>query len=695
MALAYNGHKIHADHLGRQALIYIRQSSLTQVKENVGSKARQYDLVKRAQDLGWAKEQIAVIDQDQGRSGASAEGRDGFQQLVAEVGMGQAGAVFSLEASRLARSCIDWYRLLEICALTRTLVVDADGVYDPSQYNDRLLLGFKGTMSEAELHWLHSRLMGGRMKKAESGQLWLLLPTGLVYNEAEEVILDSDEEVQQTIQLLFEVFKEVGTAMGVVRYFRDHGLRFPTRELRGPNQGELRWGRLSRSRVLSVLHNPLYAGAYAYGRTEQRVQARPGENRPVKKRVRHANPEDWKVLLVDAHPGYLSWEQYLRNKQKLADNCSDWGPGRGAVREGTALLQGIVICGVCGRKMTVRYIENGRTPVYRCRAANHQYGDPTCQTIRGNRVNAGVSELFLEVMTPAQLNVSLQALEQIEARTQQIEQQWELRIERAGYEVDLARRRYGAVDPENRLVARNLERDWNEKLEQVERLEREYATTPKPLKLVASAEERERILNLVGNLRTVWEAVTTTNAERKQLLRYLIEDVTLTQREEHIQVGVRWQTGALSDLEVPRPRPIYETQRTSAAVIDRIREMAPIETDSQIAWQLNEEGLRTGADKRFIRDRVRRVRVKYDIPTGCPEMPTAKLNGQRGDGRYSTQAAAELLNVSIATISDWCRSRKLDSVQAVPGAPRWIKLTPDIIAKSRKPVRQSQKPTTQ
>lgn len=683
----HKGHKIKADHLGRRALIYVRQSTLTQVRENVGSKARQYDLVQRAQDLGWAKEQIAVIDQDQGRSGASVEGRDGFQQLVAEVGLGQAGAVFSLEASRLARSCIDWYRLLEICALTRTLVVDEEGVYDPSQYNDRLLLGFKGTMSEAELHWLHSRLMGGRMKKAESGQLWLLLPTGLVYNEAEEIILDPDEQVQQVFRLFFEVFEEVGTAMGVVRVFRDRGLRFPTRALRGPRKGELSWDRLRRSRVLSVLHNPLYAGAYAYGRTEQRVQAVPGANRPVKKLIRHANPEDWKVLIVDAHPGYIRWEQYLRNQEQLKDNRSDGEAGRGVAREGVALLQGIAICGLCGHKLTVRYIEGGKIPVYSCEVAYKRYGEPTCQTIRGDRVDAKVTELFLEAMTPAQVEVSLAALEQVERRARQIEQQWELRMERAGYEADLARRRYCAVDPENRLVARSLERDWNEKLEEAARLEREYVARPQPSKLVASAEERERVLNLARDMSAVWGAETTSNVERKQLLRFLIEDVTLIQGEEVIHVGVRWQTGATSDLEVPRPKPIYETQRTSDAVIDRVGELAPTHPDIQIAKILDSEGHTTGVGLPFTRRSVRRVRTKYDIPTGCPEMPVADLNGQRGDGRYSSRAAADMLNVSIGTISSWSKAGKLDSLQAVPGAPRWIKLTPEIIARLRKPAR--------
>lgn len=421
------------------------------------------------------------------------------------------------------------------------------------------------------------------------------------------------------------------------------------------------------------------------------MQAVPGASRPVKKTVRHANPEDWKVLIVDAHPGYIEWEQYLRNQEQLKDNRSDWGAGRGAVREGVALLQGIVICGKCGRKMTVRYVEGGKVPVYRCRAANHQYGEPVCQSIRGNRLDARITELFLDAMTPAQLSVSLQAMDRIEARTKQIEEQRKLRIERAKYEADLARRRDCAVDPENRLVARNLEREWNEKLEEIERLEREDATRSKPEKLIASAEERERILRLAGDLRAVWEAATTSHAERKQLLRFLVQDVTLTKGEEAIHVGVRWQTEALSELQVPRPKPIYETQRTSEAVIERVRELAPTHTDIQIARKLNEGGRKTGVGLAFTRRRVHRVRAKYDIPSGCPEMPNASVGGQRGDGRYSSKAAADMLNVSVGTINTWCKSGILDSLQAAPGAPRWIDLPPEIDSRLRKPERSTQR----
>ena len=682
--------KILPEHLERQALIYVRQSTLAQVTRNIGSKARQYDLVQRALDLGWLREQIVVVDQDQGLSGASAAGRDGFQHLVAEVGLGHAGAVFSLEASRLARSCSDWYRLLEISALTNTLVVDEEGIYDPSQYNDRLLLGFKGTMSEAELHWLRSRLLGGKLKKAQQGQLRLPLPTGLVYDTTGKVIFDPDEQVQQAIQLVFDSFDELQSAMSVIRYFKTHSLLFPTRLRGGSRKDELIWKPLGQRRVLSVLHNPTYAGAYAYGRSQSRLQTLPGETRPVEKRTRHPNPDDWRILLLDVHPGYITGDQYLRNRQRLDDNRTFRSEDRrGAVREGTALLQGIVLCGRCGRRMTIRYLDNGVTPVYKCQQAYHQFAEPTCQIIRGDGVDAGVTQLFLEAMRSAQLTVSIAALEQIEVRTKQIDHQWQLRIERARYDAELAKRRFCAIDPENRLVARNLERDWNERLVEIERLEREYTSLPRPSTLVASPEERQRILALAQDLSTVWHAATTTYAERKQLLRFLIKDVTLTKQENTIHAGIRWQTGALSELDIARPKNIFEIQRTSSAAIDRIRELAPIHTDRQIATLLNQEGITTGVGQPFTGVKVRWVRHRYDIPTDCPDAPSACPSGQRGDGRYSTQAAVELLNVSDSTIGNWCKSGRLGSIQTVPGGPRWIKLTPEIIAKLRKPVRRS------
>jgi DNA invertase Pin-like site-specific DNA recombinase len=682
-------HKIQPEHLERLALIYVRQSTLAQILKNVGSKARQYDLVRRACELGWSQEQIVVVDQDQGRSGASAAGRSGFQFLVAEVGLGRAGAVLSLEASRLARSCSDWYRLIEICALTNTLVIDEEGVYDPSQYNDRLLLGFKGTMSEAELHWLRSRLLGGKLEKAKQGQLRFRLPTGLVYDSTGQVLLDPDEQVQQAVRLIFDLFDDLGSALAVVKHFATHQLLFPTRHWGGVRDGELTWVPLHHGRVLAILHNPAYAGAYVYGRTKTRTQMLPGEEPRIKGRTRQVKRNDWPILLQNAHPGYITWDQFLRNQQRLDDNRT-FRPEdrRGAPREGAALLQGIVLCGCCGRRMTVRYLDDGITPSYECNQVRTKLAGRSCQSLRGDGADAAVARVFLQAMQPAQLEVSISTLEQIEARARQIDHQWQLRIERVHYEADLAQRRFFAVDPENRLVARSLERDWNDKLAQVQRLEREYATLPKPTARLASSEERKRILALAQDLPAVWRASTTTHAERKQLLRFLVKDVTLTKRETTIHIGVRWQTEALTELNIPRPKRVFDAKRTNPVVVERVRELAPTHTDRQIAVILNQEGFTSGMSKSFDRDKVHWVRYAYDIPTGCPEAPGACPGGQRGDGRYSARAAAELLNVNVSTVAAWCKSGRLDNIQATPHSPRWIKLTPEIIAKLRKPVRR-------
>jgi DNA invertase Pin-like site-specific DNA recombinase len=681
--------KIRPDHLDRQAIIYVRQSTLLQVREHTGSTARQYDLVPRALDLGWPRERIRVIAQDQGQSGASAAARDGFQWLVAAVGLKHAGAVFCLEASRLARSCSDWYHLLEICALTDTLVIDEEGVYDPGQYNDRLLLGFKGTMSEAELHWLRQRLLGGKLAKAALGQLRFRLPVGLIYDPTGRVVLDPDQEVCEAVRLVFDLFVQHGAALAVVTHFAMHHLRFPTRRWGGGHDGELIWGRLTSGRVLSILHNPFYAGAYVYGRTVTRTQLLPGEAPRIKGRTRQIKRDDWPIVLRDAHPGSITWEQFRHNQQQLDDNRT-WRPEdrRGAVRAGAALLQGLVLCGRCGRRMSVRYLQDGITPLYECNQAHTQHAARTCQTMRGDHIDAAVARSFLEAIQPAHLEVSLAALDQIEARTRQIERQWHLHKERAQYEADLARRRYVAIDPENRLVARALEREWNEKLATMERLEREYTAWNTQAIRPVSPEERQRILALAQDMPTVWHASTTTHPDRKQLLRCLVRDVTLTRHEKLITISIRWQTGALTTFDIPRLRKSWEVRQTAPDAVARIREWAPVQTDQQIATRLNAEGVPAGLGGPFTPSKVGWIRWAYGIATGCPERPKACPSGQRGDGRYSAQKAAELLNVHVSTISEWCKQGRLESRRSAPMGPRWITLTPERIAALRRPPRR-------
>jgi DNA invertase Pin-like site-specific DNA recombinase len=681
--------KIRPDHLERQAFVYVRQSTFIQVREHTASTFRQYDLVQRAQNLGWSPAAITVIDQDQGRSGASAVDRDGFQFLIAQVGLGQAGAVLSLEASRLARSCSDWHRLLEICALTDTLVIDEDGVYDPSQYSDRLLLGILGTMSEAELHWLRHRLLGGKLAKAEQGELRMRPPIGLIFDPAHRLVLDPDEEVQQAVRLLFTLFEQTRSALAVVKHFSLHQLLFPDRLWGKSRQGELVWRPLRHARVLDILHNPYYAGTYVYGRTQTRRRLLPREEPRVKGRCRRRAAADWPIVRHDHHPGYITWEQFQRNQQRLADNCT-WpvDDRRGAVREGSALVQGIVLCGHCGRRMSVRYTQNGTTPSYECNQLHKQQGSRTCQFVRGDGVDSAVAQLFLQAIQPAQLAVSLATLEEIDAQARQVERQWQLRLERARYEAELARRRFLAVDPENRLVARNLERDWNEKLAAVEQLQRADASRPAWSSQPLSAAERQRILALTEDLPALWRAPSTTASERKQLLRLLIKDVTLTKGASSITVAVRWQTEASTTVTIPRPPRSCDTRRTPAAIVERIRVLASDHTDERIADQLNQEGSKTGTGGTFTVKKIQWLRHRYHIRSQCPQGPAACPQPQRGDGRYSARAAADLLNVSVSTIAEWCQSGKLDGIQAMPHGPRWVQLTSEQIERLRKPLRR-------
>lgn len=682
--------KIRPEHLDRHALIYVRQSTPMQVRDNTASTARQYDLARCADQLGWPKEHIQVIDQDQGHSGASSLGRDGFQYLMAEVCLGHAGAVLSLEASRLARSCSDWYRLIEICSLTDTLVIDEDGVYDPTQYNDRLLLGIKGTMSEAELHWIRSRLLGGKQEKARSGQLRFRPPTGLVHDPAGQIVLDPDEQVQHAIRLVFDTFERVGAALGVVQYFAEDHLSVPTRLYGGARNGQLLWRPLDHGRVLAILHNPAYAGTYVYGRTKTRNVVLPGEEPRIKGRTRRIAAEDWPHVLHDHHPAYITWGQFGRNQQQLIDNCtSQHQDHRGAIREGAALLQGLVMCGRCGRRMTIRYMDDGKVPLYECNRLHNAFGEKVCQSLRGDRIDAAVAAVFLEAMQPAELEVSMAAIDQIAEQARRVDRQWEMIVERARYEAELARRRFLAVEPENRLVGRTLERDWEGRLAEVERLERESTARPERSIRLVDPVERARILALAQDLPALWHAATTTNVERKQLLGFLIKDVCLNRGETMIDVSIRWQTEACTVLSIPRPRRSCDARRTDPAAVARLRALAADNTDRRSADILNQEGFRSGTGCCFTQNRVKQLRYIYSIPSGCPEGPAACAGGFRSDGRCPSKTAADLLLVTVSTINDWCQSGVLDGIQAVPHGPWWIKLTPEIIARLRKPTRRS------
>jgi DNA invertase Pin-like site-specific DNA recombinase len=442
--------KVNAGHLKRNAYLYVRQSTIRQVFEHQESTKRQYALRQHAVALGWPMEQIVVIDTDQGQSGASAADREGFQKLVAEVGLGKAGIVLGLEVSRLARNNTDWHRLLEICALTDTLILDEDGLYDPAHFNDRLLLGLKGAMSEAELHVIKARLQGGILNKAKRGELQSPLPVGFVYNSAHQPILDPDRQIQESLRLFFDTFQRAGSAMATIKVFHQQGLLFPRRLKKGAHKGDLLWAELTHSRALQVLHNPRYAGAFVYGRTHTR--RKPDGRETFRKRSR----EQW-ILLPGAHAGYISWEQYEENQRRLQENAQalGWDRRKSPPREGPALLQGLALCGVCGHRMSVRYHCRSTRPVpdYVCQKEGIEHGRPVCQSIPGEQIDQAISDLLLQAMTPLALDVVLAVQQEIQARLQEVDRLRRQQVERARYEADLAQRRYMHIDPAHRLVA--------------------------------------------------------------------------------------------------------------------------------------------------------------------------------------------------------------------------------------------------
>src|SRR5438477_9740441 len=497
---------ISEQHLSKTAYVYVRQSTLAQVRHHQESTERQYALREKALELGWGEPTVQILDRDLGKSGAQIAGREDFKTLVAEVSMGQVGAVFALEVSRLARSNLDWHRLLELCALTDTLVIDEDGCYNPADFNDGLLLGLKGTMAQAELHLLRGRLLGGKLNKAKRGELRFPLPVGLCYDEEGRIVLDADEEVQGAVALALRLFRETGSAYAVVQQFAKGSLLFPRRSYGGAWNGKLIWGHLTHSRLLNILKNPSYAGMYVFGRYQYRRQSNPtGE---VYKQVHRVPMAEWRVGLQDHHEGYISWEEYMKNQERLEKNRTNGGEMMlsGPAREGLALLQGLLVCGHCGRALTVRYTGNGG--IYPCYQCNWLHRDALagkgCMSFRCDVLDAAIAREVLQALQSADLELAVAALEELEARDQIIGRQWQMRLERAEYEAALAERRYQEVDPSNRLVAGTLERRWNDALLQLEDLKKQAAEFQRQEAYVVTAEQKEKILALARDLPCLW-----------------------------------------------------------------------------------------------------------------------------------------------------------------------------------------------
>jgi DNA invertase Pin-like site-specific DNA recombinase len=614
------------------------------VFENTESTQRQYAMRRRAVALGWPLERVHVIDSDLGQSGASAADRKGFQKLVSEVSMGRAGIVLGLEVSRLARNNADWHRLLEICALSDTLILDEDGLYSPNGFNDRLLLGLKGAMSEAELHLLRARLRGGLLNKARRGELIGPLPVGFSYDAQKRVQLDPDKGVRETIALFFATYRRCGSALGIVKHFRKEGLRFPRRLRKGPRKGELVWGELEHTRALQLLHNPRYAGAFFFGRTRTHKRLDGGASQEKLDRA------DWQVLIPDAHEGYIAWEDYEDNQRRLRAASRAYGHDRrkSPPREGPALLQGIVLCGVCGQRLTVRYhLRRGcLTPDYLCQRSGIAHGERICQQIPGGEIDTAIGNLLLETITPLTLDVALVVQQELACRLEEADRLRAQQVQRVRYEADLAQQRYMQVDPNNRLVADVLEAEWNEKIRTFQAAREDYERQRQTDRLQVDEEVRSRVMALAADFPRLWTDPNTSDRDRKRMVRLLLEDVTLIKKDQ-ITMHVRFKGGTTTTLKLPLPKCAWKERITPPAVVQEIDVLLNDHTDEQIANILNEHGLRSGTGGRFCSRIVLGIRRRYGLKT--------RYDRLRESGMLTQQEMVKRLGVKVCTIKKWRR----------------------------------------
>ncbi len=667
--------KITSDHLRRRALVYVRQSSITQVEHNRESTARQYQLAEHAVALGWARDQVKVIDEDLGVSGSGLAERVGFARMTAEVALGEVGIVLGLEVSRLARNNADWYRLLDLCGATHTLIGDADGIYHPGLFNDRLVLGLKGTMSEAELHVLRARLLGGIRNKAARGELHRALPVGLVRGEADgEVLLHPDESVQAALRAVFERFAEMGSARRVWLWFRSQGLRFP---LQSNALEELRWVTPTYTKIHQVLTNPFYAGVYVYGRTQQLCYV--DENGRLRKRSKRRSRSEWPVFIREHHRGFIDWESFEANQKRLAHNIRPRPhQSGGAVREGAALLQGIAVCAHCGRRLAVHYSGRYSAPGYHCAGTDIVNGrGEYCLNVGGVQIDAALGAAFLAALAPAGLAAALEALEQLEADRETTLGQFRHDLERARYAAQRAERRYRACDPDNRLVARGLEAQWESALQELKAAEAELANRERSRPRALTGEERDSILSLGKDLKSVWSAPTTSDRDRKELLRSLLEEVSLSVARENsnAHLMLRWRGGLLSDLDVPLPRSHPAPIRTAEHTIDLLRRLAAHYPDAVIAGILNRQGRKTATGLSFTANRVSSLRTHWNI--SCFE-PSEQTNDAPC---VTVERAAQALGVAPSTLHRWLNDGFIAGEQITPGAPWRIRLDDELRAR--------------
>jgi DNA invertase Pin-like site-specific DNA recombinase/uncharacterized protein YndB with AHSA1/START domain/predicted DNA-binding transcriptional regulator AlpA len=670
--------KIKPSHTQRAAFVYIRQSTPGQVEHNRESTARQYALADRACQLGWPKEQVVIVDDDLGLSGSGIDKRSGFARLTSEVALAHVGIVLGLEVSRLARNNADWYRLLELCGVTDTLIGDNDGVYHPALFNDRLLLGLKGTMSEAELHIIRARLDGGIRNKAARGELRRGLPVGFVWGEQDgEVLFHPDEAVTSAIRTVFERFAEFGSARRVWLWFRSEGLSFPLQTTPAGMPGPIRWVTPTYTALHHILSNPVYAGAYTYGKT--RYERYVDEHGTVRKRIRHLPMDQWAVLIPDHHSGFIDWATFQANQARLDSNTRPKPhQSGGAVREGSALLQGLVTCGHCGRRLHVHYRGRNSAPGYHCAGKDLVAGRGVyCLNVGGMVIEQAVVRAFLEAITPAAIEAVRLSVGQLESNHDAALSQWRLEVERARYEAERAERRYRSVEPENRLVARGLETEWEKRLRDLTAAEMELRRREQQRPNSLGPEQLQRIQMLGSDIGQVWSAVSTTDRDRKELLRTLLEEVVmnLKRAEGHAHLTLRWRGGAITALDVPVPRFKPMGPRTDEDTISLLRRLAALYPDEVIAGILNRQGRKTASGERFTANHVGSLRRYRDISRFQPpaEPPSGEL--------VSIRKAAQILGMNTSSIHRWLADGFIAGEQITPGAPWQIRITDELRAR--------------
>lgn len=663
-----NRAKIQAKHLARDAYVYVRQSTRHQVEHHLESQQRQYELTVHATDLGWQETQVIVIDDDLGSSASGRTKRTGFERLVSDVALGRAGIVLGLEVSRLARNNRDWYGLLDLCAMKGTLIGDADNVYDASAYDDRLVLGMKGTMSEAELHLIMNRMLNGLRHKAEKGTLRFLLPPGYEFDD-DQIVKTNDEQVVQFIELVFAKMLEHQSVSAVHKDLVHDGLRFPRRERANDS---IRWETPYYRAVYKMLVNPIYAGTYAWGRTETVTDV--DLDGTCKTRRRDKPVAEWAVVLHDHHPGYVSWADFERIQVMIERNRPAVPTEASlALREGAALLQGLVRCGRCGRSMTVRYQSGANkpvSPIYCCIAAHAQHRGEVCQSMGGKRIEAAVARAFLDAMSETQLEVELAALDILKNERDAVLRQLELQVERARYEAGRIERQYNAVEPENRVVARTLEARWNEALAHVDDLERRLAQRRQQVAAHLTSGEACELRRLSKDLSALWAHKSVTNKDRKALLRSVIEEVQLDKKQPTVDVKILWKGGEVSELSVSLIQP-QTGPKTPVDLVRLVRELATRHTDAEIARILIRRRFKTTRGKTFTARHVADLRRIHGIAV-CPSRDGASLGAAT---TYTVEQAARLFEVSAPTIYSWLKLGVLVGEQVAPGAPWSIPIT--------------------